>query len=205
MGSASCWSVRRVWFTGASGGIGRAIAERLDPLGARLALTARREASLRQLAESLSGEAVVAAADVSDLGQMQSAGARVAAELGDVDVLIACAGVYRLTDGRQWDAATVNEVLRINVEGVSNAIAVVAPSMVQRGAGHIAAVSSLAGLAPMPGGAAYCASKAALIALLDSLRLDLRQAGVKVTTIAPGYVDTPMITDEERQTLHDLV
>jgi NAD(P)-dependent dehydrogenase (short-subunit alcohol dehydrogenase family) len=103
------------------------------------------------------------------------------------------------------DPAAVEEVMQVNLLGVSNLFAAVIPGIVARSRGHLAAIASLAGMIGMPEGGAYSASKAAVIMLLRSLRLDLAQHGIRVTTICPGFVDTPMITDEERQTVTGIV
>ena len=89
--------------------------------------------------------------------------------------------------------------------GTLHAIAAVLPGMVRRQRGHLAAVSSLAGLLGLPGAAAYCASKQAVVTLMQSLRLDLHRLGIRVTVVCPGYVDTAMITEEERATVRGLV
>jgi len=89
--------------------------------------------------------------------------------------------------------------------GVTNLFAAVLPGMLRRSGGNLAAVASIAGYLGLAQSGAYCASKAAVIALTQSLRLDLEPRGIRVTTISPGYVDTPMITDEERQTMRGLL
>ena len=125
--------------------------------------------------------------------------------LGPCDVLIANAGIYRKTDVRQFDAEEANRVVATNVQGVLNAFGAVLPGMIRRRAGRLAAVASIAGMVGLPGAAAYSASKAAVITLLQSLRVDLYPLGIKVTAICPGYVDTAMITDLERATLKHLL
>jgi NAD(P)-dependent dehydrogenase (short-subunit alcohol dehydrogenase family) len=125
--------------------------------------------------------------------------------LGPVDAAVACAGIYRHTPAATLDPAAVEEVLTVNLCGVSNFFAAVIPGMVARRRGNLAAIASLAGMIGMPEGGAYSASKAAVIMLLRSLRLDLALHGIRVTTVCPGFVDTPMITDEERRTVTGIV
>ena len=145
------------------------------------------------------------AADVTQAAPLAAAAGDLEQALGPCDVAIANAGIYRRTSGAAFDSVEVAEVIATNVLGVTNFLAAVLPGMVTRGAGHIAAIASVAGLLGLPEGGAYSASKAAVIALLQSLRLDLMPRGIRVTTVLPGYVDTPMITDEERRTLRGVV
>jgi short-subunit dehydrogenase len=208
MGAGSFWHQKCAIITGASSGIGWKLAELLAARGARVGLLARREPLLNELARlitSRSGRATFAVADVTDLRQVRTALRTLEDELGPCDVLIANAGIYRKTNGREFDPAKANAVVATNLQGVIHAIGAVLPGMVKRRRGHLAAVSSIAGTLGLPGAAAYSASKAAVITLLESLRLDLRPLGIKVTTICPGYVDTPMITDQDRAKVKNLV
>ncbi len=204
----SFWGDKCVIITGASGGIGSALAMRLARRGARIGLLGRRVARLAELRDTIAsggGQAAWADADVTDLERLRDAVDRVEGQLGACDVLVTCTGIYRHTPGRHFDPVAANQVIRTNVEGVINAFGIVLPGMVERGRGHVAAVSSIAGLVGLPAAGAYAASKSALVILLESLRLDLHGAGIKVITICPGYVDTPLITDEERATCKTLV
>jgi short-subunit dehydrogenase len=203
MSTANFWAGKCVLITGASSGIGRALALELAQRGAKLGLIARRGDLLTALATEIyagGGRAEFRAADVIQAAPLAAVAAELEQTLGPCDVAIANAGIYRRTDGADFDAATVAEVVNTNVLGVTNLLAAVLPGMVRRGAGHVAVVASIAGLLGLPQGGAYSASKAALITLLQSLRLDLAPRGIRVTTILPGYVDTSMITDEERRT-----
>jgi short-subunit dehydrogenase len=206
--SRQFWTGKCVIITGSSSGIGWALGEHLAARGAKTGLLARRQESLvalQQRIQSSGGEAAWATADVADLEQTRGAIRDLEAVLGPCDVLIASAGVYHQTHGRQFDPTVANQVVATNLQGVMNAIGVVLPGMVGRGHGHLAAVASVAGLLGLPTAGAYSASKAGLVILLRSLRLDLRGTGVQVTTVCPGYVDTPMITDQERATLRGLL
>lgn len=208
MEAGGFWHQKCTIITGASSGIGWKLAELLAARGARLGLIARREPLLNELAQritSRSGRATFAVADVTDLPAVRSALRTLEDELGPCDVLVANAGIYRKTNGREFDPAKASAVVATNLQGVIHAIGAVLPGMVKRRGGHLAAVSSIAGALGLPGAAAYSASKAAVMTLLESLRLDLRPWGIKVTTICPGYVDTPMITDEDRATVKNLV
>src|SRR5262245_20025634 len=181
--------------TGASSGIGWELARQLAAEGARVGLVARRREALESLASSIraaGGKAVVEPADVADRAQVERALAGIAGQLGPIDLLIANAGVGMPTLLDPVNVADVEAMFRVNVLGVVYAFAAVLPQMLQRGRGHLAAVSSLGGYLGLPGESAYCASKAAVNVYLDGLRIHLRDRGVKVTTLSPGFVTTPM-------------
>jgi len=207
MTKSNFWSGKCVLVTGASSGIGRAVSLDVARRGAKLGLLSRRAEPLAQLAGEIraaGGHAEFRAADVTQAAPLAAAAAELEKSLGTCDVAIASAGIYKQTAGTSLDAAAVEAVIATNVLGVSNLFAAVLPSMLARGSGNLAAVASIAGLLGLPGGGAYSASKAAVVTLLQSLRLDLAPRGIRVTTILPGYVDTPMITDQERRTLRGL-
>lgn len=190
--------------TGASSGIGRALAARAASKGARIGIIARRQAVLEAVAGEIKasgGQAAWEAVDVTDRLALAASVARLETALGPCDVLVANAGVYRKTDGAAYDAARAAEVFSANIIGVSNSLGAVLPGMVARRHGHLCAIASLGALLSLPAGGAYCASKAAVATLMKSIRLDVAKHGVSVTTVFPGFVDTPMITDHERQTL----
>jgi short-subunit dehydrogenase len=202
------WHDKCLVITGASSGIGWALARHASGRGAKVGLIARRAQRLVELTrvvEEQGGTAASAAADVTDREALAAAVRSIEARLGSCDVLIASAGVYRKSSVLDFDAAKAQEVIATNVQGTINAIAAVLPGMVERRRGHIAVIASIAALVALPSGSVYRASKAALVALADSLRVDLHPLGVRVTLVGPGFVDTPMITDGERATLKDLV
>lgn len=202
------WSNKCAIITGASSGIGRALAELLARRGANVGLVARREELLRELAESIRSQgwqAGFAVADVADLEATEKAIGSLQGQLGPCDVMIANAGIYRKTHGKRFDAAKANAVIATNVQGVISAFGAVMPDMVERQSGHLVAVASIAGMLGLPAAGAYSASKSAVIRLLESLRVDLRSAGVKVITVCPGYVDTPLLTENERATKKGLL
>lgn len=202
------WQDRCVVITGASSGIGKALAEYLAGQGARLGLIARDKEKLRQFAETLTLPAnrlAWADVDVTDPAAMATAIQLIEQHLGPCQVLIANAGIYHKTEVTRFDAVSQNQVIATNVQGVINSIGAVLPGMIARRQGHLVAVSSIAGMIGLPAAAAYSASKAALVILFQSLRVDLHPHGVNATVVAPGFVDTPMITDEERHTLKDLL
>ncbi len=202
------WQDKCAIVTGASSGIGRALAMHLAERGARIGLIARRQPRLTELASEIrtaGGIAEYRTADVAQAASLAAAVADLEHSLGPCDVAVACAGIYRATLVERFDPAALADVMATNVLGVSNLFAAVLPGMLRRSRGHLAAVASIAGYLGLAQSGAYCASKAAVTTLLQSLRLDLAPRAISVTTISPGFVDTPMITDEERRTVRGLL
>ena len=183
--------------TGASSGIGRATALALAAQGHRVGLIARRRELLEELAaeiHSRGGTASVAPADVADRPALRAAMGSVVKELGPVDVLVANAGYGVPTTLDPFNIADIETTIRVNVLGVIYSIEAVLPQMLRRKTGQIVAISSLAAYKGLPGESAYCASKAAVNAYAEGLRIELRESGVKVATVCPGFVDTAMNT-----------
>jgi short-subunit dehydrogenase len=181
--------------TGASSGIGWALARELAAGGCRVGLVARRKEQLDRLAADIrqaGGTAAAAAADVADREQTLAAIHGLESQLGPVDLLIANAGVGAPTLLDPFNAADVEKMIRVNLLGVIYSIEAVLPGMLRRGRGHLAAVSSLGAYKGLPGESAYCASKAAVNTYLEGLRIQLRDRGIAVTTVCPGFIRTPM-------------
>ena len=196
------WTEKVVLITGASSGIGRALAVELGKRGARLGLTARRAEELLRVAEEVGragGEALVLPADVRDPVALKQAAERVRERWGRVDVLIANAGMSTTTAGTRLDAGEAGDVISINVIGVVNSVAAVLPAMLERGAGHLVAISSLASYRGLPKSGAYSASKAAVSTFFESLRVDLRRSRIDVTVIHPGFIRTPMTANRKKK------
>ena len=192
----------RVFLTGASSGIGAALARHYAGEGAVVGLVARRDAALQALADelrALGGEASVHVADVADAAAMAAAAGAFMARHGTPDIVIANAGVSAgtLTECAE-DVAVFRRVLEINVLGMVHTFApFVAAMRDDGGRGAVArrrlvGIASVAGIRGLPGAEAYSASKAAAISYLESLRLELAPSGLRVVTIAPGYIATPM-------------
>ncbi len=183
----------RVFITGASSGIGAALARHYAGAGATLGLAARRPAELAALAGSLPTTAAVYALDVSDAAAMQSAASDFVARFGAPDIVIANAGVSIGTSAEDaGDLPILERVLRTNVLGMATTFQPFIASMRSAGTGTLVGVASVAGFRGLPGAAAYCASKAAALAWLESLRVELHGSGVAVVSLCPGYIDTPM-------------
>jgi short-subunit dehydrogenase len=183
----------RVFITGASSGIGEALARHYAARGAVLGLVARSEDKLRSLRESLPSPAEVYACDVRDLATLKAAAADFIGRRGLPHIVIGNAGISHGTATEfEEDAAVFREVLEINVMGLVHTFHPFVAAMRERGSGSLVGIASVAGLRGLPGASAYSASKAAAIRYLESLRVELRASGVKVTTICPGYIATPM-------------
>jgi short-subunit dehydrogenase len=181
--------------TGASSGIGRSLAVTLARSGCRVGLIARRRSALERVADEIrrgGGVAAVEVGDVGDRDQMRRAVTDLAEALGPVDLMIANAGVGIPTTLEPVNIEVVEETIRVNVMGVIYAVDAVLPSMLARGTGQIAAISSLAAYKGMPGESAYCASKAAVNSYMEALRVQVRGRGITVSTICPGFIRTPM-------------
>ena len=182
-----------VVITGASSGIGRALAMEYARRGATLGLIARRAGLLEELADELPVKTCCYALDVRDADAMSSAGQDFITRVGCPDVVIAAAGVSAGTlTGVVADSDVFNEILLTNLSGMMLSFRPFVELMRARRHGALAGVASVAGFRGLPGASAYCASKSATITYLESLRLELRADGVKVVTICPGYVATPM-------------
>lgn len=183
------------FITGASSGIGYALAQELAPKGFALALAARRTELLESLCEKVrqaGGEAISLTCDVGDQSQVKQAIAETIASFGRIDLAILSAGIGGPTNAAEFKAEKFERLLRTNLLGVAFCLEELLPVMRRQGAGTIAAISSLAGDRGFPGSAGYCATKAALSTLFDGLRVELKTHGVRLVTIEPGYVLTPM-------------
>jgi short-subunit dehydrogenase len=185
--------VRSVFITGASSGIGAALARRYASQGAIVGLVARRDEGLQNLAAELGANAWTCAGDVGDPGFMQDAAANFCARHGLPDIVIASAGVSVGTLGSEPDdLAVLERILRTNVLGLAATLQPFVTPMRDRGHGTLVGIASMAGWRGLPGGGAYSASKSAAMTWLESLRVELHGTGVAVVTICPGYIDTPM-------------
>jgi short-subunit dehydrogenase len=183
------WKV--AWITGASGAICGEIAKRLAAAEVEIAATARPSEALNQLA-AVSEHIRAYPVDVLKPDELKAAVAKIESDMGPIHLALLGAGMYAPFDIRNIDLDGFHRSMELNVDGVINAVAAVLPSMLKRGSGHIAIMGSLFGYAGWPGNGSYGASKAAVINLAESLKLELEGTGVDVTVINPGFVDTPL-------------
>ena len=181
------------WITGASAGIGRAVVMRLLQDGWTVAATARRAGELDALAAAHPGRVIAAPGDVTDAASMHAAVARAEAASGrPIALAILNAGTYVPMSAQDFDAAAFKLQVDVNLGGTANALAAVLPGLLARKRGQLAIVASVAGYRGLPTALAYAATKAALIALAESLKFDLDRVGVLTHIINPGFVRTPL-------------
>lgn len=187
--------------TGASSGIGRAIAIRLSKAGCKLVLASRNVEHLKDTQQQLETPGIVVRMDVRDTESVQGAFEDVWREHAQIDILVNCAGVMPLTYLKNRHLDEWLETIEVNVKGSLRCISEVLPPMKTQKRGHIVNIASVDGKELFPGGAIYGASKAALIALSRAMRMELSpEFNIKVTAIEPGTVDTDLredITDQE--------
>ena len=185
-----------VFITGASSGIGQALALRYQQAGFRLALVARGSEAIEAWAVELGlapDSYAVYGADVADTDSIVAAAQACIARQGLPDVVIANAGISIGIDSAQReDINAMAQVFATNNIGLAASFQPFMQAMRARGSGRLVGIASVAGIRGLPGHAAYCASKAAVISYCEALRGELRGTGVQVITIAPGYVDTPL-------------
>jgi len=184
----------KVFITGASSGIGEALAVYYAAQGATLGLVARRGGFLEALNQRLGGRHVCYTVDVSDAAALHVAATNFIARFGAPDIIIANAGVSAgtLTEFEE-DLDAFRRVMDTNVFGMAATFSPFVPAMKAAGGEkRLVGIASVAGIRGLPGAEAYSASKAAAISYLESLRLEMRPYGIKVVTIAPGYIETPM-------------
>jgi NAD(P)-dependent dehydrogenase (short-subunit alcohol dehydrogenase family) len=180
----------KIFITGASSGLGAALARHYGGRGAQLGLAGRRLDGLQDTAAGL--DARLYLADVRDATAMQSAADAFLSEVGTPDIVIAAAGISvgTLTEALE-DTTVFRAVMDANVLGLVHTFQPFIAPMQETG-GVLCGISSVAGVRGLPGGGAYSASKAAATVYLEALRLELNARGIHVVTVAPGYIDTPM-------------
>jgi short-subunit dehydrogenase len=185
-----------VFITGASSGIGQALAMRFHDAGYRLALVARRTVEMETWARANKIDASryqIYGADVAQIDAMAATGAACIAAQGLPDVVIANAGISIGVDtAERSDLDVLAQTFAINNVGLAATFHPFISAMTARGSGRLVGIASVAGIRGLPGHGAYCASKAGVIAYCESLRGEMRASGVKVVTLCPGYIDTPL-------------
>jgi len=189
----------RALVTGASSGIGRALALRLAREGARVALAARRETELEQLAEEIRavrGEAVVLPCDVSDAASVADTAARARETWGGIDLLVNNAGYGHHRTFLEWSVEDMERMMRVNYFGALYFTKALLPAMVEQRRGWLVFVASVAGKIASPEESAYAASKFAMVGLASALSIEVEDAGVHVLTVCPGVIRTPFFDEE---------
>ena len=183
-----------VWITGASSGIGEALAKRMAARGARLVLSARNTRELERVAEACTALGAahtrVLPLDVAQHDTLANAARTVLSELGHVDLLLNNAGVSQRSFCIDTDFDVYRQMMDINVLGQIALTQAVLPAMIERGSGHLAVTSSIAGKVGAPQRTGYCAAKHAVMGFFDALRTEIAADGLRVTTITPGFIRT---------------
>ncbi len=185
----------RVLITGATSGLGREMARQLGRRGFRLALTGRRADKLREAAQEAAGaggECLELCGDAADAESVRGHYARIREAWGGLDWAVLNAGVSLSQSAREFTAENYRTTMTVNVLGTALWLEAVLPDMLAARAGLIAGIASVAAWRGLPSSGAYCASKAAMVAMLESVRIDLRGTGVEVVTVCPGFVKSEM-------------
>ncbi len=185
----------KVWITGASSGIGKALALRYASEGAVVAVSARSKDTLDKIsreAGEMPGKIIPFPLDITDADACMSCFSEIEQAFGIPDLVILSAGTFQPVGADDFDARLVNRQMQVNFEGTVNCLGPVIRAFIKRSAGHIAIVSSVSGYCGLPYAAPYGASKAALINLCEALKPELDRAGVSLTVINPGFVKTPL-------------
>jgi short-subunit dehydrogenase len=190
------WRGKTAWIVGASSGIGRAVALALLSRGARVAVSARSGAALESMAAQHPGAAIVLPLDVCDAAAVRAAHAMLDAQ-GPIDFVLFCAGTYQALRADAFSLKTMLAHQEINYCGALHVIDAVLPGLLARGVGHLSLVGSVAGFRGLPKSLAYGPTKAALTNLAEILYLDLSPAGIGVSVVQPGFVDTPLTVQND--------
>jgi NAD(P)-dependent dehydrogenase (short-subunit alcohol dehydrogenase family) len=188
---------KHVLVTGAARGIGRATAFELARRGARVSLVGLEPALLADTVAELGDEHMFVEADVTDSAQLDAAVAATIEKFGGIDIVMANAGIVNVGTVRTADPAAFAQTIDVNLTGVYRTVFAAVPHLVER-RGYVLVIASTASFTPMPGSAAYSASKAGAEALAATLRLELAQYGVAVGSAHPGWIDTDIVRGTER-------
>jgi short-subunit dehydrogenase len=186
----SDWRGKRVWLVGASTGIGRATAELLHAKGAHLIVSARSAAPLQELAAQCAGLQTVQL-DATDEAAVSAAAAQLQST-GALDMVMYCAGIYQPLRAQEMKSAIMAQHMQVNYLGAVYVTQAVLPTMLAAKRGHLSYVSSVAGFRGLPKALAYGPTKAAMINMAEALYIDLHDEGLGVSIINPGFVDTPL-------------
>lgn len=181
-----------IWITGASSGIGAALAIEMAEHGWQVAASGRDRSRLESVRARAPGAIYAFVLEVTDASAVRKTAEDIRALLGPIDLAVFNAGISSRFSVQHFDAEAIRHKMDVNYGGAVNGIAAVLPAMQARGRGHIALTASVAGYRGLPGGAPYCASKAAMISLAESLKPDLDACNITMSVITPGFVKTPL-------------
>jgi len=183
-----------IWITGASSGIGKALAIKFAKEGWKVVISARRENLLNEIAKT-HNEIFPYPLDVTDIEKCKSVFSNIKEKFKNIDISVFCTGMHDPKSEKVLNIDKVRQIMEVNFFGTVNSINAVYDYYKDRKSGQIAIVSSVAGYRGLPAGGAYCSSKSALITFAESLYFDLKRKNVRVTVINPGFIKTPM-TDQ---------
>ena len=190
------WRGRVAWLVGASTGIGRAVAHRLHAAGAIVIVSARKADALQSFVAEHPGSHAIAL-DATDRDAMRAAAAQIISAHGRLDLALYCAGYYKPMRATDFDLDDALRHDQVNYVGALHLLDAVLPTLIRQRSGHISLVSSVTGFRGLPKALAYGPNKAALINLAESMWVDLADLQVGVSVICPGYVDTPLVAQND--------
>lgn len=190
---AQSFKGKYIWIIGASSGIGAALAQELSRLGAIIALSARREEKLEEVKGLLQGgDHLVVSIDVADEASVSNACDKIGEHFPRIDSVIFMPALYTPHDGRLKPISLIRDMVEVNFTSAYSVLYAVLPHFRKQGFGQIALCASVAGYRGLPTGQPYCATKAALISLAESWKLDFAGENIDVRVICPGFVKTPL-------------
>jgi NAD(P)-dependent dehydrogenase (short-subunit alcohol dehydrogenase family) len=185
------WHGRVAWIVGASSGIGRAVAAQLARAGAKVVVSARDREALARFVDTYAGSLALPI-DVTEPGSVLAARDELDARVGRIDLLLYCVGHYRPLRAPDFDLDEMLRHQQVNYVGALHLLDAVLPMLLAQGSGHLSFVASVAGWRGLPLALGYGPTKAALNHLAEGLYLDLRERGIGVSVVNPGFVATPM-------------
>lgn len=183
---------KTIWIIGASSGIGECLARELAARGARLVLSARREEELKRIARTMGGDHLVCPLDIADMDATQAVMEQIIASGAVLDSVVFLAAIYTPHDGIRKSIDLIRKMMDVNLGGAFHTVAAVQEYFETRGQGQIVLCASVAGYRGLPTGQPYCAAKAAIISLAESLKVELGRKNIDVKVICPGFVRTPL-------------
>ena len=192
--------VTTTFITGASSGIGSSLAIALAKKGHRVALFSRHERQLDNIKteiEKNGGEALVVPGDVTDPTSIERAFEKIEREWATPDMIVVNAGIAHWIKTTEMDLEKAHQTVDVNLMGLINTVKLALPRMINNGGGHIVGIASAASYRGIPNLAVYSATKAGIVRYLEGVRVENNTKGIVVTTICPGFIKTPMVTDKD--------
>jgi len=185
---------KTIWITGASSGIGKALAIKFAKEGWNVAISARREKLLDEIAKS-NNNIYPFSLDVTDSEKCKFTFENIKKQIGDINISVFCTGIHDPKSEKKLNIDKIRKIMEVNFFGTINSINAVYDYYKEKKSGQISIVSSVAGYRGLPAAGAYCASKSALSSFAESLFFDLKRFNVRVSLVNPGFIKTPM-TDQ---------